>query len=145
VSVPVGSLQRFPAPKPARLSQKARRRLVGAGCLAALVVVGLLVTFGLALAQRYSDYGAFFPGRTPQRLTYCGGRHYLRGERPVTRAQAERAVGTLITVGHTPGGAALLAPKHLDVLVKPPICPTGVYVAATADTQLVTYTLSGGP
>jgi hypothetical protein len=144
VSVPVGSLQRFPAPKPARLSQKTRRWLVGAGCLAALVVVGLLVTVGLALAQRVRDYGAFFPGRTPQRLTYCGGRHYLRGG-PVTRAQAESADGTLITVGHTPGGGTLLAPKHLSVLVKEPICPILLYVAATANTQLVTYTLSGGP
>jgi hypothetical protein len=144
VSVPVGSLQRVPAPKPSRFSQKTRRWLIGAGRLAGLVVVGLLVTVGLTLAQRHADYGAFFPGRTPQRLTYCSGRHYLRGE-PVTRARAESADGTLITVGHTPGGATLLAPEHLSVLVREPICPILVYVAGATHTQLVTYTLSGGP
>ena len=112
--------------------------------MAGLLAFGLLVAAGVVLARRHSDYGAFFPGRTPERLTYCGGRHYLRGG-PVSRATAESGAGALVAVGRTPGGATLLAPVRRAVVGGETMCPTVVWVADAADSQLVTYGLSGGP
>jgi hypothetical protein len=112
--------------------------------VAGLLVLGLLGAAGFVLARRHADYGAFFPSRTPERLTYCGGRHYLRGA-PVTRAAAEDAGGSLVAVGRTPGGATLLGPARFAVVAGERLCPTALWAAGTGDTQLVTYVLSGAP
>ncbi len=111
--------------------------------LVGLLAFGLLVAAGVVLVRRHEDYGAFFPGRTPERLTYCGGRHYLRGG-SLPRATVESESGALVAVGRTPGGATLFAPARLDIAGKT-ICPTGVWVGNAADAQLVSYVLSGGP
>ncbi len=111
---------------------------------AGLLAFGLLVAAGVALAQRHADNGAFFPDRTPERLTYCGGRHYLRGG-PVPRTAAESEGGALVAVGRTPGGATLFASVHRAVVAGKTICPTIMWVVDAADSQLVTYVLSGGP
>ncbi len=117
--------------------------LVAVG-VAGLLVFGLLVAAGVVLDRRHADYGAFFPGRTPERLTYCGGRHYLRGG-PVPRATAEFHAGALVAVGRTPGGATLFAPVRRAVVGGKTVCPTGVWVAGATNSQLVPYVLSGGP
>jgi hypothetical protein len=123
---------------------RSRRLLLVVVGLVGLLAFGLLVAAGVVLERRHEDYGAFFPGRTPERLTYCGGRHYLRGG-PLARATAESESGALVAVGRTPGGATLFAPVRRDIVAGKTICPIIVWVGNAADAQLVNYVLSGGP
>jgi hypothetical protein len=126
-----------------RVSQQARRYLLIATTVAGLAILGLFVAAGVVLDRHHRHYGAFFPGRTPPKLTYCGGRHYLRSG-PTTRTEAE-AGGSLVAVGHTPGGATLFGPGRLAVVAGRTLCPTVIWAADPDDAHILSYALSGGP
>lgn len=119
---------------------RSRRLLVAVMAVVGLLGLTVVVAGGVTLARRHDNYGELFPGRTPQKLTYCGGRHYLRGA-PVTRAAAESASGSMVAVGSTPSGATLFRGSSTI----PGSCPTEVWVAGDDNAHVVSYVLSGGP
>lgn len=112
--------------------------------MAGLVALGVLFAAGIKLDERHHDYGAYFPGRTPAKLAYCGGRHYLRGD-PVTSAEIEPAGGSLVAAGRTPGGATLFGSIRTAQTRGETMCPTVVWVADPNPAHLISYVLSGGP
>ncbi|WP_230203238.1 hypothetical protein [Parafrankia discariae] len=132
-----------------RRERGARRRflpvvVVGSG----LIVLGLLVASGVVLERRHSEYGEFFPGRFPEKLTYCDGRTYLRSD-PTFSAEGD--VEIVVEgdpggpVGRTPGGATIFSPERMAVVAGEVMCPTVISAGDRDGTHLVSYTLSGGP
>ncbi|WP_035742901.1 hypothetical protein [Parafrankia elaeagni] len=106
-----------------------------------LIALGLVVAAGVVLERRHSEYGEFFPGRFPERLTYCDGRGYLRGS-PEARAEIDLE---LVAAGRTPGGATIFRSKDLAVVAGGTLCTTIIWAGDPDDTHLVHYTLLGGP
>ncbi len=132
----------------ARRRDSWRRFLPVAVAASGLIALGLVVAAGVVLERRHSEYGEFFPGQFPEKLTYCDGRTYLRD--PAFSGERDSAIvieGQLagVSVGRTPGGATIVRPERVAVVAGEKMCPTVIWVDGRDGAHPVSYSLSGGP